>query len=158
MKALTALAGAALVLTTSTVAAQSSKAPAALPRLTENYVRLVAREAYFWAWPMINVYNRRLGFEKVPKPGMMGGIVPVAPPNRLSMLTDYIDPGERIVACPNQDVVYGGGSLALDKSARTQAWLKGRDYVTPDDVQAVAHDCLRHRIALAAGSITATSR
>jgi hypothetical protein len=32
------------------------------------------------------------------------------------MLTDYIEPDERIVACPNQDVVYGGGFLALDAS------------------------------------------
>ena len=44
----------------------------------------------------------------------MGGIVPVAPINHLSMLTDYISPGERLVACPNQDVVYGAGSIALD--------------------------------------------
>jgi MoxR-like ATPase len=40
------------------------------------------------------------------------------------------------------------GSLALDKSSRVFAWLQGRDYVTPEDVQAVAHDCLRHRLAL----------
>ncbi len=39
-------------------------------------------------------------------------------------------------------------SLALDKSARAHAWLAGRDHVTPDDIRAVAHDCLRHRIAL----------
>ena len=32
------------------------------------------------------------------------------------MLTDYVDPAERAVACPNQDVVYGGGTLALDVS------------------------------------------
>jgi hypothetical protein len=32
------------------------------------------------------------------------------------MLTDYIDPSERLVACPNQDVVYGAGSIALDLS------------------------------------------
>ena len=32
------------------------------------------------------------------------------------MLTDYIDPAERAVACPNQDVVYGNGIVALDKS------------------------------------------
>ena len=32
------------------------------------------------------------------------------------MLTDYIDPEERSVACPNQDVVYGVGALALDIS------------------------------------------
>lgn len=40
------------------------------------------------------------------------------------------------------------GTLALDKCSRTYAWLQGRDYVTPEDVQAVAHDCLRHRISL----------
>ncbi|RXT57435.1 AAA family ATPase [Bosea sp. Tri-44] len=40
------------------------------------------------------------------------------------------------------------GSLALDKCARTYAWLQGRDYVTPADVQAIAHDCLRHRLSL----------
>jgi hypothetical protein len=32
------------------------------------------------------------------------------------MLTDYIEPEERVVACPNQDVVYGMGVLALDLS------------------------------------------
>jgi len=40
------------------------------------------------------------------------------------------------------------GTLALDRTSRAHAWLQGRDYVTPDDVQAVAHDCLRHRVAL----------
>ncbi|MCU4179864.1 AAA family ATPase [Bosea sp. BH3] len=40
------------------------------------------------------------------------------------------------------------GSLALDKCSRTYAWLKGRDFVTPEDVQAVVHDCLRHRVSL----------
>ena len=40
------------------------------------------------------------------------------------------------------------GSLALDKSSRVYAWLQGRDHVVPEDVQAVAHDCLRHRVSL----------
>jgi MoxR-like ATPase len=40
------------------------------------------------------------------------------------------------------------GTIGLDKCSRTYAWLKGRDYVRPDDVQAVAHDVLRHRILL----------
>ncbi|WP_439651650.1 AAA family ATPase [Microvirga puerhi] len=40
------------------------------------------------------------------------------------------------------------GSLALDRTSRVQAWLRGRDYVVPEDVQAVAHDCLRHRVSL----------
>ena len=40
------------------------------------------------------------------------------------------------------------GSLALDKCARTHAWLKGRDYVDPEDVRAIVHDVLRHRLML----------
>ncbi len=84
-------------------------------KMTEEYAKLVARDAYFWAWPLVNIYNKRLGFKDVPEP-MLSGPAPAAPLNRLAMLTDYIEPDERIVACPNQDVVYGGGSLALDIS------------------------------------------
>lgn len=40
------------------------------------------------------------------------------------------------------------GSLALDRASRVQAWLQGRDYVVPEDVQTVTHDCLRHRVSL----------
>lgn len=40
------------------------------------------------------------------------------------------------------------GTIALDRCARAYAWLQGRDFVSPDDVQAVAHDCLRHRLIL----------
>ncbi|WP_263080005.1 MoxR family ATPase [Endozoicomonas sp. Mp262] len=40
------------------------------------------------------------------------------------------------------------GTIALDRCARAHAWLEGRDYVNPDDVQAVAHDVLRHRLLL----------
>jgi len=39
----------------------------------------------------------------------------VGPPNQLGMLHDYIEPSERAVACPNQDVVYGQSVLALDR-------------------------------------------
>ena len=39
-------------------------------------------------------------------------------------------------------------SLALDKCSRTHAWLNERDFVDPDDVRAVVHDCLRHRLIL----------
>ena len=39
-------------------------------------------------------------------------------------------------------------SLALDRCGRTHAWLAGRDYLDPEDVQAIAHDVLRHRIGL----------
>jgi len=40
------------------------------------------------------------------------------------------------------------GSLALDKCSRVHAWLNGRDFVSPEDVLAVVHDCLRHRLIL----------
>lgn len=39
-------------------------------------------------------------------------------------------------------------TIALDRCARAHAWLQQRDFVSPDDVQAVAHDCLRHRLIL----------
>jgi hypothetical protein len=91
--------------------------PGPLPgtRITEPYARMVARNVYFWAWPMVNIYNRRLAFSQCPKPGLMNGL-PFAPLGLLSMLHDYIEPAERWVACPNQDVVYGAGIAALDQS------------------------------------------
>jgi MoxR-like ATPase len=39
-------------------------------------------------------------------------------------------------------------TLALDRCARSRAWLHGRDYVTPEDIQAIAPDVLRHRVLL----------
>lgn len=39
-------------------------------------------------------------------------------------------------------------SIALDRCARTHAWLRERDFVDPEDVRAIAHDCLRHRLML----------
>lgn len=46
-------------------------------------------------------------------------------------------------------IAYGGSpraTLSLDRCARAHAWLAGRDFVSPEDVQAVAHDVLRHRL------------
>ncbi|HEY4558937.1 MAG TPA: MoxR family ATPase [Enteractinococcus sp.] len=40
------------------------------------------------------------------------------------------------------------GSTALMKTAKAWAWLLGRDFVTPDDVQALVLPCLRHRVSL----------
>lgn len=50
-----------------------------------------------------------------------------------------------------QWVQYGAsprGCIALDRCARAHAWLQGRDYVGPEDIQAMAYDVLRHRIIL----------
>ncbi|MFE4835573.1 AAA family ATPase [Arthrobacter sp. NPDC056691] len=40
------------------------------------------------------------------------------------------------------------GATALLNTSRAWAWLSGRNFVTPDDVKALAHPCLRHRVAL----------
>lgn len=84
-------------------------------KITEDYARQIGRDAYFWMWPLVNVYNRRLHFSQI-KEAQKSGPLMQAPVNQLAMLTDYVDPGERSVACPNQDVVYGIGSIALDLS------------------------------------------
>lgn len=39
-------------------------------------------------------------------------------------------------------------TIALDRCAKAHAWLMGRNYVKPEDIHAVAHDVLRHRIIL----------
>ena len=39
-------------------------------------------------------------------------------------------------------------SICLDKTARAHAWLQQKDYVDPDDVRAVAHSVMRHRLIL----------
>ncbi len=40
------------------------------------------------------------------------------------------------------------GAIALVRTARAWAWLAGRDYVTPDDIKALARPALRHRISV----------
>jgi hypothetical protein len=87
--------------------------PDARVKITEEYARHVGKDAYFWAWPMVNMYNRRLHFLGVKEMVLLGPLME-SPANRLVMLTDYVIPEERAVACPNQDVVYGIGALALD--------------------------------------------
>lgn len=39
-------------------------------------------------------------------------------------------------------------TIALDRCSKAHAWLAGRDFVTPEDIHAVAHEVLRHRILL----------
>ena len=90
-------------------------APDARVKITEEYGWHVGRDAYFWAWPLVNMYNRRLHFMQVKEMVRQGPLME-SPVNRLVMLTDYVDPEERAIACPNQDVVYGIGALALDIS------------------------------------------
>ncbi len=39
-------------------------------------------------------------------------------------------------------------TISLDRCARAHAWLKGKDFVSPDDIRAVLHDVYRHRIII----------
>jgi len=39
-------------------------------------------------------------------------------------------------------------TITLDRCARAHAWLDGRDFVVPEDIQAIAFDVLRHRLIL----------
>lgn len=89
--------------------------PDASVKITEEYAKHIGRDACFWAWPLVNIYNRRLSSVPV-KESVRPGPLLASPLNQLTMLTDYLDPAERAVACPNQDVVYGLGLLALDIS------------------------------------------
>ena len=48
-------------------------------------------------------------------------------------------------------IMYGASpraSIGIDRAARAHAWLAGRDYVGPEDIQAIASDVLRHRLVL----------
>jgi MoxR-like ATPase len=48
-------------------------------------------------------------------------------------------------------ILYGASpraSMGIDRAARAHAWLAGRDFVGPEDIQAIAPDVLRHRLVL----------
>lgn len=96
-----------------TTAAEVS-GPAPGNAMTKEYVQMVGRMAYFWGWPLVANANRAVAFSKSPEPGLVGGVVPIAY-GGIAMLTDYLTPDQRVVACANQDVVYGPGFLPLDK-------------------------------------------
>ena len=78
------------------------------------YAKAVGQMAYIWGWPMVNMFNRRAGITQAAEPGLMNGVVPVAPRGRIAMLTGYVKPLQTFIACPNQDVAYGLGYFALD--------------------------------------------
>ncbi len=84
--------------------------------MNPDYAVSVAQMSYIWAYPMVNMINRRAALTQVPEPGRAYGVLPAAPKSRVGMLSDYINPGQNWIACPNQDVVYGLGFTALDET------------------------------------------
>jgi len=79
------------------------------------YAQTIAAFAYVWGWPIVNMMNRRTAITKAPEPALLNGVLPAAPRGQIAMLSDYIDPAEEFVTCPNQDVVYGLGFFSLDQ-------------------------------------------
>ena len=68
----------------------------------------------------------------------------------VNIVTSTRDPGVVNEALAGQ-VLYGASPRAcmgIDRAARAHAWLQGRDYVGPEDIQAIAPDVLRHRLVL----------
>ena len=66
----------------------------------------------------------------------------------LAFATRYPDRYDKDLAKLLQVGVSPRGIISLDKVSRAFAWLKGRDYVTPDDVKAIVNDVFRHRLIL----------
>jgi hypothetical protein len=81
---------------------------------TKAHVQLVGRMAYVWGWPLAVNINQRVLHADVTGP-MMVNDVAVAPLNQLAMFHDYVDPGERSLGDPNQDVLYGVSYMDLGK-------------------------------------------
>lgn len=77
----------------------------------------------------------------------------------LVMATRYPDKIDAELAKWIQVGVSPRGVIGLDRVSRAQAWMNGRDFVTPDDVQATVHGVFRHRLVLSyeahAGKMTA---
>ena len=84
-------------------------------KMTEAYVKQIGALAYVWAYPMVNLQARLETFRPIKEAMMYGGVLPVGPVNEITMLTDYIEPAQRAVAAPNQDVIYGQAVLDLSK-------------------------------------------
>lgn len=80
-----------------------------------DYAKAIAKAAYVWGWPMVNMINRRAAITQAPEPGRLNGVLPCAPRGQIAMLNDYIDPAQTFIACPNQDVAYGLGFFDLDE-------------------------------------------
>jgi hypothetical protein len=94
--------------------ASSPGGPTSGMAMSPEYVAAIARVAYVWGWPMVNQLNRREALTAVDEPGLRGGVLPNAPVGTVCMMTDYIAPDQRFIACTNQDVAYGMGYGRLE--------------------------------------------
>ncbi|MFL5589298.1 MAG: DUF1254 domain-containing protein [Ktedonobacteraceae bacterium] len=93
-----------------------------MDEMNEEYAYAVGLQAYVWGYPMVNLWNRRTYASQVPEPGRSCGMVPVAPVNSISVLTDYVNWEEQVMVCPNHDTVYGEGFMDLTDDAVVFQW------------------------------------
>jgi len=93
--------------------------------------------------PQKAIFEARAGIDKVASVDAVESYIValVAATRRPDQFGDKLRKWISIGASPR-------GSLALDRCSRVHAWLQNRDHVLPSDVQAIVHDCLRHRISL----------
>ena len=81
--------------------------------------------------------------------------------NQIHMTKDVEEYLVQLILATRNSESYGGdlaqwldygasprATIALDRCSRSLAWMEGRDFVTPDDIRAIAHDVLRHRLIL----------
>jgi len=66
----------------------------------------------------------------------------------IRLITETRNPGDADLARWIEFGASPRGTISLDSCARAHAWLADRDYVSPEDIQAVITDVLRHRVLL----------
>lgn len=123
MTSIAAMAVMAALVTTPALATQSETSSQAQKMATASsegnmhpeYAKSIARMAYIWGYPMVNMMNRKIALSAAPEPSRLGDVLPISPTGQIAMLYDYVDPGQNFIACPNQDVVYGLGFFSLDE-------------------------------------------
>ena len=135
------------VVSAETIKAQLATAPNVPPPITRTQPAtvLVNLEANEWVGPLSNDNNYEFwGFNKtVPGPMirvMLGDTVEIRLKNHKDSKESHNIDFHAITG--------PGGGASLLKAAKAWAWLAGRDYVTPDEVKAVALPALRHRLLL----------
>src|SRR5271165_6398585 len=76
----------------------AAEVPGPVPgnKMTTAYVQFAGHMAYIWGYAMVNAHNRRAAFSEAPAPGLLGGVVPVAPVGYNAMLTQLHQAGREV--------------------------------------------------------------
>ena len=133
------------------------KTPADVPgpvpgnTMTDAYVQLVGRMAYMWGYPLVNAHNRRVAFAGAPEPGLLGGVVPVAPVGFNEMLTNYLKQTRPSLSVLTRMLRTGRDSPHSTKNLR---WFRCRTSVTAF----TSTQCMTSAPTRSAGSASSMAR